>query len=144
MLHSRIKYYKPYKFAIKSALTDLYFDIEGGSTKDGAYVIGYPFHGEKNQLFNFISYGSGVYSIIARNSAKCIQPQNTNNGARLIQKKCTGSNIEKWLLYSGYVLKNKQTGYVIDLAGGSSKPGTWILQYSNNGGNNQKWSLKAK
>lgn len=142
--NTKIKYYKPFKFAIKSAMTSLYFDVEGGSTNDGAYVVGWSYHGGNNQLFNFISYGSGVYRIIARNSAKCIQPQNTSQGARLVQKKCTGSNIEKWILYSGYVLKNSQTGYVVDLAGGSSNLGTWIVQWSSHGGNNQKWSLESK
>jgi hypothetical protein len=142
--NTKIKYYRAYKYAIKSAMNGLYFDVEGGSTSDGAYVIGWPYHGGNNQLFNFIRYGSGVYRIIARNSAKCIQPQNTSQGARLVQKKCTGSNIELWVLYQGYVLKNLQTGYVVDLAGGSSSPGTWIVQWSSHGGNNQKWSLEVK
>lgn len=141
--NTKIKYYVPFKVAIKSATTNLYFDVEGGSTSDGAYVVGWPYHGGNNQLFNFIRYGDNVYRIIARNSAKCIQPQNTSQGARLVQKKCTGSNIEKWVLGLGYTLKNSQTGYVVDLAGGSSNPGTWIVQWSYHGGNNQKWSLRG-
>lgn len=140
---TKIKYYKAYNYTIKSAANNLYFDVEGGSKSSGAYVLGWTYHGGTNQLFNFIKYGN-EYRIIARNSAMCIQPQNTSQGARLVQKKCTGSNIEKWQLYSGYVLRNSQTGYVADLAGGSSNPGTWIVTWSSHGANNQKWSLAGR
>jgi hypothetical protein len=146
---SRIKYYKAYKYAIRSAMpgsSRLYFDINGGSTSGGANVIGWTYHGGTNQLFNALWYGDG-YRIISRHSAMCIQPEHTGQGAKLIQRKCVGSSIEKWrLIYtsSGYVLQNYRTGYVADLAGGSLNPGTWILAWSRHNGANQKWWFESK
>lgn len=148
---TRIKYYVAYKYAIKSSVTksgysSLYFDVASGSTSSGAYINGWTYHGGNNQLFNFIKYGS-EYRLIARNSAMCVQPSSTSKGARLVQKKCTGSSIEKWQwIYTstGYILKNSQTDYVADLNNGSLTPGTSILIWSSHNGTNQRWLRESK
>lgn len=147
--NTKIKYYTTPKYALRSAVSgssSLYFDIYGGSANDGANVVGWSYHGGNNQLFNFIKYGS-EYKIIARNSGKCIRPQSTGQGAKLIQNLCNGSGLEKWQVITsspGVILKNSQTGYVADLAGGSLTPGTSILIWSSHGGANQKWIREAK
>jgi hypothetical protein len=148
--NTAIAYYKQPNYAVRSAMpgsTKLYFDINGGSTNSGANVIGWTYHGGNNQIFTFIKYGS-VYKIIARNSAMCIVPEGTGQGAKLVQKKCTGAtDLEKWYVTStntGYMLKNYKTGYVVDLAGGSLNPGTWMLNWSSHNGSNQRWLLDGR
>jgi hypothetical protein len=78
----------------------------------------------------------------------CVVPENTSQGARLVQKKCTlSSNLEKWYrsyTSTGYILRNYQTGYVADLASGSLNPGTWIVAWSSHNGLNQRWWLESK
>jgi hypothetical protein len=145
-----IAYYKIPNYAIRSAISGssrLYFDIDNGSTSSGAKVIGWPYHGGNNQIFTFVNYG-GVYKIIARNSGMCIVPEYNGEGARLVQRKCTLSgNLEKWYrtyTNTGYILRNYQTGYVVDLAGGSLNPGTWIVAWSSHNGLNQRWWLESK
>ena len=145
-----IAYYRIAKYAIRSAVAQtgsLYFDVTNGSTSSGAYLLGWTYHGGNNQLYNFLYYG-GVYKIIARNSGMCVVPENTSQGARLVQKKCTLSgNLEKWYrsyTSTGYILRNYQTGYVADLASGSLTPGTWIVAWSSHNGLNQRWWLESR
>jgi hypothetical protein len=148
---SGIAYYKIYRYAIRSAVTaygysNLYWDVNNGSTASGANVIGWPYHGGNNQLFNFVQYGT-EYRIVARNSGMCIQPQYTTQGARLVQKKCVNASIERWQKIntsSGYMLKNSYTGLVVDLNNGSLSPGTTILAWGSHNGKNQRWWLESK
>lgn len=148
---TRIAYYYVKRYAIRSSVTKsgyspLYFDVNNSSKNAGAYIIGWTYHGATNQMFNFIKYGT-EYRLIARISGMCVQPSSTSQGARLVQKTCTGNAIEKWQrIYTstGYILKNSYTGYVADLNNGSLKPGNSILVWSSHNGANQRWWLDPK
>jgi hypothetical protein len=150
-----IAYYKLPRYSIRSAVarsgySSLYFDINGGATGTGAYVIGWNYHGGNNQLYNLVRYDT-TYKIIARNSAMCLVPQTTGQGARLVQRKCVAdsrySNAEKWQLVNtstGYMLKYVPSGLVVDLNNGSLSPGTSILVWSSHNGTNQRWWLERR
>jgi surface antigen len=149
--NTKIKYYFINSYAIRSAVkksgyANLYFGVSNSSTSSGAYIVGQVFTSGKHQLFTFVKYGN-EYRIITRNSAMCIVPKATTQGSRLVQKKCTGSSLEKWQwIYTstGYKLKNTQTGYVADLNNGSLVPGTSILIWSSHNGTNQRWYREVK
>jgi len=149
--NTKIKYYKTKDYAIRTVITQtgyksLVFDVYNGGAVEGTYINGYPFHGGANQRFNRIKYGA-YYRIVARNSGMCVVPETATEGARLVQRKCKGNDIEKWQFTStstGLIIRHFQTGYVVDLAGGSLNPETWILIWTSHDGLNQRWKLTYK
>jgi hypothetical protein len=40
-----------------------------------------------------------------------------------------------------YILRNRATGKLIDVSGGSLSDGANVIQWTDNGGSNQKWQV---
>jgi hypothetical protein len=56
------------------------------------------------------------------------------------------STNQHWLIATsgGYTkLTNRNSGKVLDLTGGSSADGTAVVQWTDNGGTNQQWTMQS-
>ena len=77
----------------------------------------------------------------------------TVQGAQLDQAACTGGSNQQWALdasgnygsptNAGFTLVNLASGWVADVSGQSTSAGAAVIQWADNGGNNQIWNLAA-
>lgn len=72
-----------------------------------------------------------------------------HSGASVVGSVVTGAASEQWSLGTvpvvgaTYTLHNQQTGDVMDVNGQSTTPGAQVIQWEQNGGANQSWTLSA-
>ena len=102
-------------------------------------------HNHTNQLFQFVPV-SGGYKIIAQNSGLALQVlggDTAERGAGIEQWSFENEPFQIWTLVqnkdTSFLIKNKATGYVLDVQGASMNNGARIIQYSITGGFNQEW-----
>lgn len=116
-------------------------DVSGGS-KDSAAA---------SQLWNS-NLSLAQKWVLQRQDDSSYTVQNANSGLYLTEVAQRGieyrqepSGRSYWILDAslngGYLLKNKQSGRCIDLAGGSNTIGNGVSTYSNNGSKAQSWLL---
>lgn len=166
--NTKIKYYVIDNVAVRSLVTrsgvsNLYFSIQNGSKVSGAYLTGWNYTTlsdpltviNSSQAFNLVRYGS-AYRIISRRSAMCVVPNSANVDSKLVQKVCTGGNLEKWYFIgisgsgaygTSYLIRNYQTGYAAKLLDMSLTPGTYITDSTYNSSNisaDSLWFLEKK
>ena len=127
----------------------LYMDISGASTANGANAIQWAANSGLNQQFQLLPYGSGYYTIIARQSGECLEvdSSSTNEGTPVIQWPSTYASNQLWLLQPGldtgaYVLTSKSSGLVADISGGSVAAGADVVQDTLSGAANQHWAIE--
>lgn len=124
---------------------DNVIDIEGGYIDTGVRAVLYPAHSGDNQKFNFEKLSDGSYKITAVHSGKVLAPESSSHGAQVTQQDWSGSDLQKWYLYSRgngwYKIVNKKTGYCLDDYGGLGGTLDSIVQWEDNDTFAQWWKL---
>jgi glucosylceramidase len=125
------------------------FGVAGGSTADGARIVGSADDAALDQVWTLADAGGGYFNIVNANSGKAVDDTNgsTANGNPMQQYTIsgTGNANQQWQIQSlgngYYKLVNRTSGLVLDLTNGNSDDGTQIQQYAANGGPNQGWQF---
>ncbi len=84
---------------------------------------------------------------MSKNSGKCIQVQSdsTASAAVLVQATCTNDDSQKWQftpLKVGYKITSKRSGLSMDVAGGSTANGGYLIQYLYHGTANEMFTVE--
>lgn len=126
------------------------FGVAGGSTADGAAIVGSAEDASLDQVWTLQSAGGGYYNLINAKSGKALDDTNgsAQNGNPMQQYTIsgTGNSNQQWQIVSlgnGYYnIVNRTSGLVLDLASGNTDDGTTIQQWSGGGSNpNQSWQF---
>jgi alpha-L-fucosidase 2 len=121
-------------------------DVSGASTAAGAGLIQWPVHGGQNQQFDFVDAGGGFYRIRARHSGLVLQVGGNGNGAAITQQPSSSAQSQQWRVVGqgGGVVTfvNRQSGLLMDVSDISQTNGAAIHQWSDWGGDNQRWTLQ--
>lgn len=80
-------------FRIENVATGLALDVRGGSTENGADLLGWPWHGGHNQHFQITDDGTARFRITARHSGQVLDV----NGASLE----AGATVLQWPSHGG-------------------------------------------
>ncbi|SHJ73615.1 S8 family serine peptidase, partial [Parasporobacterium paucivorans] len=141
-------------YFIKSKNSELFMDIYGGGRDFGTNIIQWSYHGGTNQQWKFENLGNGYYkitSVLNPAYALDVYCSGTSMGTRVIQWPYYGGPNQQWKiienedgsisLISKLAFENG-TRYVLDVYGGSAVAGVNVIQWSGNGGDNQKWYLE--
>jgi hypothetical protein len=147
---------KPY-YAIRNANSGMVLDITSGSTASGANVIQWPYHGNNSQSWSILPDGT-------RNGTPIYQIQNLNSGMMLDvyhAQKTNGIQVVQWSNHNGisqqwfiladgtrngvpiYLIKNVNSGLVLDVFHARTTAGTPVVQWGNHNGLSQQWSILA-
>ncbi|SHJ17322.1 RICIN domain-containing protein, partial [Parasporobacterium paucivorans] len=140
-------------YYIMSKNSGLVMDIYGGGTDIGTNIIQWGLHGGLNQQWKFESLGNGYYkitSVLNPAYSMDVYGGGTSIGTKVIQWPYYGGTNQQWKiieyadgsisLMSRLAVENS-TRYVLDVYGGGTVEGVNVIQWSGNGGNNQKWYL---
>jgi len=126
------------------------FGVAGGSTADGARIVGSAEDASLDQVWMLQNAGGGYYNLINANSGKALDDTNgsTQNGNPIQQYTIsgTGNSNQQWQIVSlgnGYYnIVSRTSGLVLDLTNGNTDDGTTIQQWSGGGSNpNQSWQF---
>ena len=118
------------------------------STASGTAMYQWTPNGGRNQEWFISSNGSGFYTIQNVSSGLFLKdttngtPQLTNN---IRQVTPTQDATELWSITStasGFVIKNKATGLVVDDSDFNTTPGPNIILWTPNGGIHQSWTIQ--
>ncbi len=124
------------------------WDINGGSTANGANLQLYKDNGSNAQKFIFTRSSDGYYTITNVNSNKVIDCDNAGkaNGTNIKQYESNNSDAQKWQIKSVgngyYTLICKCNGKAADVYDGKAANGTNIHMYQTNGTAAQKFKLE--
>ncbi len=138
------------RFEIVNVASGQSVDVQNKSTANDAPVVQMPNSGGSSQLWNFIPTSSGYYQIFNCLSAKdiVIYGASTGNNAKAVQDPYGTTGNDQWQPVKqadgSYVFYNRHSGLVLDNPGGGSTQGTQFIQYTANGGSNQKFTVTAK
>ncbi|MFJ8044178.1 RICIN domain-containing protein [Kitasatospora sp. NPDC096147] len=135
------------RYLLANDLTGQAADMWGGSTRDGAVLIGYQRTGYANQQWLFDDAGDGYLRIRSAKSDKCLQLGGPAvAGQYVAQQPCSGADAQKWRIGAAgrsFGLTAKGS----DLLLGTSKRwyyGGWLLELQRpNGQAYQNWSIQA-
>jgi hypothetical protein len=128
-------------------------DVNGGSTAEGATVIQWPVSGGANQTWTLQRAYGNVFSLVSAKSGKCLDVSSASTipGAGLVQWTCSGAADQLWAFdatgsytsasNTSYILRNMNSGLVVDVPNNSTTAGTVLDQWSSNGGANQIWRV---
>jgi len=125
-------------FFIYSEHNGMVLDVEGGSSKQGAKLIVWPFHGGLNQRFRFDNMGfitsviSGLVLDVEGGPIK---------GKNIIQWQAHGNANQKWKLTKHGTITLEGKDLVLDIRGASKKQGAEICAWPAHGNSNQRWRL---
>jgi len=137
------------KFEIQSVSNGLALDVSGGSTANDATVIGWPFGGNSNQLWNFIPTSSGFYQIKNAYSGLDVNVTAASkaSGAKVVQWQFGSQGNDQWLPVrnadGSYVFSNRNSGLLLDNPGGTAQGGQFD-QRAANGRTNQRFHVIGK
>ncbi|MEV4612780.1 RICIN domain-containing protein [Kitasatospora sp. NPDC049258] len=134
------------KYTMTNSLTGQAADMWGGSTRDGAVLIGYQRTGYANQQWTFEDQGDGNLRIRSVRSDKCLQlGGSAAAGQYVMQQACSGADSQQWKITasgSGYTLAAKGSSLVL----GASKRwyyGGWLLELQQpNNQTYQNWTIQ--
>lgn len=134
-------------FYIQNRNSNLYMDVWGAGTADGANIAQGGFNGGANQQYELTHLGDGVYRIIAKHSGKAVDISDisTNDGANVHQWAYVGGNNQKFILKDAgsgfYKLIAKHSGKILEVGGGLQTNGANINQWGNHNGLHAMWKL---
>jgi len=154
-------------YFIESKLNGNVVDIEGASTKAGALLDAYPQKTSNydNQLWKVVADGSSGYSFIQsklNGNVIDIVDASTKDGALLgaWPQKSSGNDNQLWQLipetplyplvpimlgtiqiFSYFWIQSKLNGDVVDILGGSTKPGASLDAWPKQDNDNQLWTF---
>jgi hypothetical protein len=134
------------RYLMLNSLTGQAADMWGGSTRDGAVLIGYQRTGYANQQWSFEDTGDGYLRIRSARSDKCLQiGGQALAGQYVMQQPCSAADTQRWKVGSagsGYTLTAKGSPLVL----GTSKRwyyGGWLLELQQpNGQSYQNWTIQ--
>ena len=142
-------------YTIKSKKSGLVMDVNGGGKTEGTNIIQWSANGGLNQQWKFESLGNGYYKITsALNPTYSLDVfgGGTTIGTRVIQWTYRGAANQQWKIikntdgsvsFMSRLAVESGTRYVLDVNGGGTTPGVNVIQWTNNGLDNQKWNLAA-
>ncbi|HEX3683187.1 MAG TPA: RICIN domain-containing protein [Bryobacteraceae bacterium] len=88
---------------------------------------------------------SSAVALVAKHSGKCLTVPSGTEGAILIQKTCSGSPNQQWLVNSAGSgtdqISSVSTGMALNLMNGSWWNGVPVIQWSYSGTANERWRL---
>lgn len=121
-------------------------EVHGWSHDNGANVVQWDNHGGDNQLWRFVSVGSGYYQIVNANSGRALEVYgwSSSDGGNIAQYQNLNNTNQHWLLEDsgGYVqLKNRFSGKVAEVYNFSTANGGNVVQWTDLNGANQQWTL---
>ncbi len=135
------------QYLVINQLSNLVLDDPAFETAYGTLVIEFLLNYGANQEWTFTSNGSGFYTITnTANGLLLAYPGGSMGpGAPLLQETADGTDAQLWSLTvsgSGYVIRNKASGLVIDDTNWSFQPWTGMQLWRPLGNSNQAWLLQ--
>ncbi|HEX9045464.1 MAG TPA: RICIN domain-containing protein [Verrucomicrobiae bacterium] len=119
-------------------------DVSGGATTNGAQLVQWTYNGANSQKWNLAWQGNGQYRATGVASGKVVDNGGTSTaGAKLAIQPWNGGTSQLWKIaaYSdGFChIISANSSLLVDVNGGSTADGANLIQWSNNGGDNQQW-----
>lgn len=134
-------------------------DVAEKKAANGTNIDIYTYNGGDNQKFMLTKNGDGSYQIRTHisngNSAVEVENASQTSGANVQQWEVNGANCQNWILEPTtdpgcsmntdviYTFENAGSGLVMDITDGKMTDNTNVQQWSSNGLNCQKWTLRA-
>lgn len=131
-------------YVIANQLSTLVLDDPGATKAAGTQMIQWQPNGGSNQSWVVSRQANGYYLIQNLSSGMYLRASGTADGAAVEQAPSDGSDLQYWSLTtsgSGYVIKNKASGRVVDDTAFSLQQGNKIVLWSPTGNSNQNWIL---
>lgn len=122
-------------FQIKSKLSGLVLDIEGGSAKSGAKVIPFDSHGKDNQIWyedpsrGVICSKTGNHVLAVSHDQLCVEDYQA------------GKANQQWAIDGAFIRNRQDRNKVLDVFDNKKEKGAKIGEYKFNGGANQSWDF---
>jgi hypothetical protein len=147
---------KPY-YALRNANSGMVLDITSGSTASGANVIQWPYHGNNSQSWSILPdgthNGTPIYQIQDLNSGMMLDVYHAQkiNGIQVVQWSNHNGISQQWFIIADgarngvpiYLIKNVNSGLVLDVFHARTTAGTSVVQWGNHNGISQQWSILA-
>ncbi len=142
-------------YTLKNISSGLVLDDPGGSSSPGTQMVEWSANGGTNQEWSFVSLGGGQYQLVNASSALVLDVSggSTSSGAPVIQWNANGGANQEWSLTPAnggggitpgtYFVTDVKSGKDLDDPGASTTPGTQMIQWTPNGGTNQKWNIQS-
>jgi hypothetical protein len=124
-------------------------EVAGSSTADGALIQQRTCNGQKNQQWNLVDVGGGIWEVKNAVSGKCVDVSgwSTANGGKVHQWTCRGQANQRWRAVepsAGKVqLRSVHSGKCVDVKGISTADGAAIQQWTCYNVGQQTFTLKA-
>lgn len=134
-------------------------DVAGKKAANGTNIDIYTYNGGDNQKFMLTKNGDGSYQIRTHisngNSVVEVENASQTSGANVQQWEVNGANCQNWILEPTtdpgcsmntdviYTFENAGSGLVMDITDGKMTDNTNVQQWSSNGLNCQRWTLRA-
>jgi hypothetical protein len=137
-------------YRIENENSGLALDVEGASTRSGATVLQWPWHGGDNQRWRVVDNGDGTYRLESEHSGQVLDVAgaSTAEGADILQWPWHGGDNQRWRVVDNgdgtYRLESKHSGLVFDVAGASTAEGANIHQRAWDGRDSQRWVLSSE
>jgi len=123
-------------YCIKSKLSGLVLDVEGGGGKSGAKVIPYDRHGKDNQIW----YDDPSRGVICSKAGH--QVLAVTNNQLCVEDYQQGKAGQQWAR-DGAVIRNRvDRNKVLDIFDHNKEKGAKIGEFQHNGGPNQSWEFE--
>ncbi len=134
-------------YYLQNQHSNLYMDVNGNNSTDGAAFMQYNFNGGGNQQFEFIHLGGGVYRINAKHSGKSmdVKDVSTTNGAIIHQWSYVGGANQQFIVKAvgdgSYKFISKNSSKVVEVNNWSTVPGEKIQQWDDSNQATSHWKL---
>ncbi|ACU75705.1 Ricin B lectin [Catenulispora acidiphila DSM 44928] len=128
-------------------------DVAKASKNDGAAIDQWPATGGANQSWNLHRASGNVFTVVSAESGECltVSGASTSAGGALIQWPCSSAADQLWAFdavgdyasssNTSYIVRNLNSGLVVDIPKNSTVAGTALDQWTGNGGANQVWRV---
>ena len=121
-----------------------YMDISGNSKDNGTPLIIFTLYSTDNQKFILTRLYNYVYQIIAKHSGKALQPVREDECADIVQYDVNNNSLlQRWVIkHEGngwFSITNVATVRCMDVKGQETADCTHIIDYKNNGQDNQRF-----
>jgi hypothetical protein len=121
--------------------SDLRLDTSGSSVQQSNPSAA------QSQHWQFRARAGGHVDVVNRASGSCLEFGSTADGANAVQSPCNDSNRQQWTVReidaTTVSLVNRASGKCLDVPSFSRTHGTKLVQWTCNGGTNQRWRRAA-
>jgi hypothetical protein len=126
---------------LTAAHSDLRLDTSGSSVQQSNPSAA------QSQHWQFRARAGGHVDVVNRASGSCLEVGSTADGANAVQSPCNNSNRQQWTVReidaTTVSLVNRASGKCLDVPSFSRTHGTRLVQWTCNGGTNQRWRRAA-